>query len=96
MFMIHLTVQLFSMYYLLTCHLGNVGMQTTSMIFFFKRSGAYNLDCFGRFWNKINVKTPKQIWEYVLMQASNFVINYLNTNIFFVALFTFCDTFCAL
>ena len=61
---------------------------------FFKRSGAYNLDCFGRIGYKNDVKTAKQIWEQMFfMQASDFVINYLNKNRFFVALSTLCDTF---
>ena len=67
----------------------------------FKRSGVYNLDCFGRVGYKNNVKTAKQIWDHMVfccffMQASDFVINYLNKNKCFVALSTFCDTFCTL
>ena len=42
----------------------NVGMQTTIMSFF-KRSGVYNLDCFGKVGYKTNVKTAKQIWEHM-------------------------------
>ena len=63
----------------------------------FKRTDAYNLDCFGRVGYKDNVKTATQIWEHMFfMQASDFVINYLNKIKFFVALSTFCDTFCTL
>ena len=56
-------------------------MQTTSMSFF-TRFGTYNLDWFGRVeYKKNNAKTAKQIWEHMFfMQASGFVIKYLNKN----------------
>ena len=57
-------------------------MLTRSMRFV-KRSGVYNLDCFGRVCYRNNVKTAKQIWAHMFfMQASDFVINYLNKNKF--------------
>ena len=50
---------------------------------FFKRSGIYNLDCFGRVGYKNDVKTVKKnMGTHVFMQASDCVINYLNKNKF--------------
>ena len=57
---------------------------------FFKRSGTY----FGRVWYKNDVKTAKTILERMCcIQASDYVIMYLNKNKFFVALSKICDIF---
>ena len=83
-----MAVQLFSMYYLLYKE-----MTTLASVSFFKRSGTYNLYSFGKVGYKNDVKTAKKIWEHMFfMQASDYVIIYLNKNKFFVALFTICDT----
>ena len=58
---------------------------------FFKRSGTYNLNCFGKVGYKNDVKIANKCGNTLFMQASDCVINYLNK--FFVALPTICDTF---
>ena len=66
---------------------------------FFKRSGTYNLDCFGRVGYINDVKTAKKkkkkkkkknMETHVLMQASDWIINYFNKISFCC---TICDTF---
>ena len=60
--------------------------------FFFKRSGTYNLYCFGRVGYKNDVKTEKHMETHVFLQASDSIINYLKKNKFFVVLYAICDT----
>ena len=60
---------------------------------FFKRSGTYTVDCFGRIGYKNDVKTAKNIGIHVFMKVSNCVINYLNKNKFSVTLSIICDAF---
>ena len=87
-FKIHLTVQLFSKYYLLYKEISFLA--TLTSMSFFKRSGTYNLYSFRRIGYKNDMKTAKNMGTHVFMQASDCVIIYLNKNKFCVALSTIC------
>ena len=71
------------MYYLLYKEMPFLA--TLASMSFFKRSGTYNLYCFGRVGYKNDVKTAKNMGTRVFVQASDCVINYLNKNKVFVA-----------
>ena len=49
---------------------------------FFKRSGVYNLDCFGRVEYKTMSKSKTNMGTQVFIQASGVVNNYFNKNKF--------------
>ena len=69
-------------------------LATLESMNFFKRSGTYNLYCFGRVGYKKLCENRKKIWDHMFfMQASDCVINYLNKIKFFVALSIICDIF---
>ena len=90
--MIHLTVQLISMYYLLYKEMSFLA--TLASMSFFERSDTYNLYSFVRVGYKNDVKTAKIYGNTCFfIQASDFVIIYLNKIKFCVALSTICDTF---
>ena len=81
------------MYYLLYKEISFLA--TLASMSFFKRSGTYNLYCFGRVGHKHDVKTAKKyiyiyMGTHVLMQASDCVINYLNKNKFLQSVILFC------
>ena len=49
-------------------------LATFASMSFFKRSGTYNLNCFGRVGYKNDVKTAKNMGTHVFMQASDCVL----------------------
>ena len=80
------------MYYLLYKKMSF--LVTLASMSFFKRSGTYNLFCFGRVGYKNNVKTTNTYGNTrCFLQTSDCAIIYRNKNKLFVALSAICDTF---
>ena len=77
------------MYYLLYKELSFLA--TLASMSFFKRSGTYNLDCFGRVGGIKRCENRQKIWEHMF-----FVCNYLNKNKFLLPYLQPVILFCTL
>ena len=84
----------FITYYIKKC----LSWQHLASMSFFKRSGTYNVYCFGSVWykNDVEKKKKKHMGTHVYMQASDCIINYLNKNKFLLSYLQSVIRFCTL